>query len=209
MGFFSKIFSRKSAAKIDAQRIYDEMMMRSRQPEFYGEGRVADNYDGRIDVLSLHLSVIIRALNVHGEQGKRLAQALYEVMRDDWDVALREEGMSDTGTMKRIKPMIRLFYTRLKAYTDGINAGDIKDALRQGVLAPESLDDEEGVHEGLEAGLDEEHAKDGALAAEAPDSEFLAPLAAYAMACAAALEGKSLGEIALTEFTLPEPPKAE
>jgi cytochrome b pre-mRNA-processing protein 3 len=191
MGFFSKIFSRKSAAKVDAERIYDEMMTRSRQPEFYGHGRVSDNYDGRIDVLSLHLSVIIRALNTHGEQGKRLAQALYEVMRDDWDVALREEGMSDTGTMKRIKPMIRLFYTRLKAYTDGINAGDISTALREGVLAAGGESEEQG----------------GSQKVGGDDSEFLEPLASYAMACASALDGKSLGEIALIEFTLPQPPK--
>ncbi len=119
MGIFSRFFG-KDTARTDATRIYHAAMVQSRRPEFYESPNVADNYDGRIDMLSLHLAVIIRALNTHGEQGKRLAQALYEVMRDDWDIALREEGLSDTGVMKRIKPMIALFYTRIKHYTESV-----------------------------------------------------------------------------------------
>jgi len=176
VGFLSKLFGREDAARKDASRIYSLMLSQARRPEFYGENKVPDNYDGRIDLLTLHLGVAIRALNTHGEQGKRLAQALYEVMRDDWDIALREEGMSDTGVVKRIKPMIRLFYTRIKAYTEGIDAGSIEEALMGGML-------------------------------EDTDGRFAPVLSAYGLSAAQALDGKSLGEIALTEFSLPETPK--
>ena len=175
MGILAKLFGREDAARKDADRIYNAMMVQARLPEFYGPNKVPDNYDGRIDLLTLHLSVIIRALNAHGEQGKRLAQAIYEVMRDDWDVALREEGMSDTGVMKRIKPMIRLFYTRIKAYTEGIDAGSIEAALMSAML-------------------------------EETDGSFAPALSQYSLAAAAALDGKSLGEIALVDFALPSPP---
>lgn len=176
MGFLSKLLGRKDAAHTDADRIYGLMMKQARQPEFYGADKVPDNYDGRIDLLTLHLGLVIRALNTHGEQGKRLAQALYEVMRDDWDIALREEGMSDTGVMKRIKPMIRLFYTRIKVYTEGVDAGSIEVALMSGML------------------------KD-------TDGHYAPALSSYALSAAQALKGKSLGEIALTEFILPQPPQ--
>lgn len=190
MGFLNRLFGRTDAARTDALRIYNTVMSQARLPEFYGANRAADNYDGRIDILSLHLSIVIRALNRHGEHGKRLAQAVYEVMRDDWDVALREEGMSDTGTMKRIKPMIRLFYTRMKAYTDGIDAGSIEQALHVGVLARD-LDDVE---------TDENSGND-------IHGPFVAPLSAYAMACVRAIDGKTLGQIALAEFDFPHPPQ--
>ena len=186
MGFLSKLFGRKDAARTDAARIYNAAMAASRRQAFYGDGKITDNYDGRIDLLSLHLAVIIRALNTHGEQGKRLAQALYEEMRDDWDVALREEGMSDTGTMKRIKPMIRLFYTRLKAYTDGLDAGSIEEALHVGPMAPAVPDD---------ASLE-----------DVPHMPFVKPLSDYALAFARNLSDKSLGEIALVDFEAPPPP---
>lgn len=194
MGFLSKLLRRGDAARADALRLYSTAMKQARQPEFYGPGRIADNYDGRIDVLTLHLALIIRALNIHGEQGKRLAQAIYEVMRDDWDVALREEGMSDTGVMKRIKPMIRLFYTRLKAYTDGIEACSIETALNSGVLAASMAEGESG-------------ADAASSRAEMPNSAFAASLSAYAMQMAENLAGKSLGELALVQFDMAKPPK--
>ena len=130
-GFFKRLFNRKDPAKMDAARIYQAVMVQARQPGFYGPAKAADNYDGRIDVLTLHLSVVLHVLNDFDEQGKRLSQALYETMREDFDIALREEGLSDTGVMKRIKPMIRLFYTRIKSYTDAFDAEDRKVALME------------------------------------------------------------------------------
>ena len=195
MGILAKLFGREDAARKDADRIYNAMMVAARRPEFYGDDKVPDNYDGRIDLLTLHLAVVIRALNTHGEQGKRLAQALYEVMRDDWDVALREEGMSDTGVMKRIKPMIRLFYTRIKAYTEGIDAGSIEEALHLGVLAPNRLEGQ-NADTGLIAHSDESR------------EAYAKPLSDYALLFAAEFDNKSLGEIALLQVGIPTPPKA-
>ena len=48
----------------------------------------------------------------------RLSQALYDVMIADFDVALREEGLSDTGVARRIKPLAKMFFSRAKAYAD-------------------------------------------------------------------------------------------
>ena len=188
MGILSKLFGREDGARKDASRIYSAMMSQARRPEFYGMDKIPDNYDGRIDLLTLHLAVVIRALNTHGEQGKRLAQALYEVMRDDWDVALREEGMSDTGVMKRIKPMIRLFYTRIKAYTEGIEAGSIEEALHNGVMAP---------------GTDEAQADNFSSSTNVSHKGFVKPLSDYAVQFASNVAGKSLGEIALVQFDIP------
>ncbi len=195
MGFLAKLLGREDAARKDADRIYDAMMVAARRPEFYGVNKVPDNYDGRIDLLTLHLAIVIRALNTHGEQGKRLAQALYEVMRDDWDVALREEGMSDTGVMKRIKPMIRLFYTRTKAYTEGVDAGSIEDALHLGLLAQSLPESDTSDVETL-------------VAKDAARNAYVKPLSDYALEFNRSFDRKSLGEIALLKFDIPEPPKS-
>jgi len=112
MGIFSKLLGRKDPAIEDASRIYSKLMSQSRHPDFYGEGKAPDNYDGRIDVLTLHISAVLETLMKHGQQGERLSQAIFDVMRDDFEVAMREEGLSDTGIKRRIKPMMQLFYTR-------------------------------------------------------------------------------------------------
>jgi len=134
-GFFSRIFRKNDTALKDAKRIYSKLMIQSRNPAFYGEGKASDNYDGRIDMLTLHVSVILNALNVHGEQGARLSQAIYDVMRDDFEIAMREEGLSDTGIKRRIKPMMQLFFTRVKTYVEALqNQSDLKPIFAQGLL---------------------------------------------------------------------------
>lgn len=125
MGFFSALFGSKDYAKRDARVVYNALLRQSRQPEFFGKARFPDNYDGRIDVVTLHMALIFDALRRHEEQGARLSQAIFDEMKDDFEVALREEGISDTGVKKRIKPMIRLFYTRVKDYTEALTEDTI------------------------------------------------------------------------------------
>lgn len=127
MGLFSRIFGGKDNALRDAKTIYCKLMLQSRQSGFFGEGRFPDNYDGRIDVLTLHIAIILEGLNQHSEQGNLLAQALFDYMKDDFEIALREEGISDTGVAKRIKPMISLFYTRVKDYTESLETNVISE----------------------------------------------------------------------------------
>ena len=93
-GFMRRLFGKNNVALEDAQKIYAAVMKQSRLPKFYGDQQVADNYDGRIDFLTLHISVVLKALNKHGSQGQLLSQAIYDVMRDDFEVAMREERIS-------------------------------------------------------------------------------------------------------------------
>jgi len=168
MGFLSKIFGTKDAVKTDSQRIYQSLMSQSRQ---------TNNYDGRIDVLTLHMACVLNALHSHGEQGARLSQALFDVMKDDFEVALREEGISDTGVAKRIKPMISHFYARVKIYTEALHNND-------GLS---------GAFDSL-AGLEDNHL----------DDAFKLQMMKYVQQLSKEMESKSLGQIALCDFEYPE-----
>ena len=181
MGFFSKLFG-GDAAERDARRIYDRVLAQSRQPAFYGESRFADTYDGRIYVLTVHIAALLSALNRFGEQGERLGQALFDVMKDDFEIALREEGLSDAGVAKRIKPMIGLFYTRVKRYAEALRGDAPTSALTNAFK--ESLDD---------AGAD-------------TGESFAGSMASYLQAFDVMLVDKSLGEIAMARFYLPDVP---
>ncbi len=121
-----KILSRISGSNRteikDARLIYEKVMVQSRSHRFFGENLCKDTTDGRMEVLCLHLSVILFILRTHGKTGKKLSQAIYDVMIDDFDVALREEGLSDTGVARRIKPLAKMFFTRAKQYADAFEA---------------------------------------------------------------------------------------
>jgi len=133
---FAKIrsnFKRRKSLQDDAHRIYYAALTQSRLPVFYGEHRVNDDYDGRIDLLTLHLSAVYHALSLHGEQGKLLSQALFDIMKDDFEIAMREQGLSDTGISRRIKPMVRLFYDRLKRYFQAFENDNAKTELEAAI----------------------------------------------------------------------------
>ena len=71
----------------DARQTYRKIMKQSRKPMFYGPNLFADSYDGRMEVLCMHLSIILHALRRFDENGQRLSQAIYDVMIEDFDVA--------------------------------------------------------------------------------------------------------------------------
>lgn len=179
MGFLSKLLGRKDPAIEDASRIYKKLMVQSRQPAFYGANKAPDNYDGRIDMLTLHIAVVLKALSKHGEQGERLSQAIFDVMRDDFEVAMREEGLSDTGIKRRIKPMMQLFYTRVKSYVEALTSEtalvQFEETLKKGLLAEQN-------------------------------TSFPENLSRYAIDLYKNLENLSLGQIALAEFEIPPAP---
>ena len=126
----SRITGSHRAEIKDAKRIYKKVMIQSRKTEFYGENLCADTTDGRMEILCLHLSTVMFVLRNHGENGAKLSQAIYDVMIDDFDIALREEGLSDTGVARRIKPLAKMFFTRAKQYADAFDEANAnKNAL--------------------------------------------------------------------------------
>ena len=184
MGFLSRIFKRDEAAVTDARRIYGKLMAQSRRPNFYGEGQFADTYDGRIDVLTLHIAAILSNLNRFGVNGERLGQALFDEMKDDFEIALREEALSDASVKKRIQPMISLFYDRVKAYAEALHAADKKSALDK--VFSESP--------GFDGGTSD---------SEQANSDFREKMSRYLVNFNDSLLNLTLGQIALTEFDFP------
>ena len=179
MGFFSKLLGRKDPAMEDAVRVYSKLMQQARQASFYGIDKAPDNYDGRIDVLTLHIAPILKVLSDHGEQGKRLSQAIFDVMRDDFEIAMREEGLSDTGIKRRIKPMMQLFYTRVKTYVEALKS----DAAESQLIK----------------------AFDEGLLVES-EKNYSERLSTYTIEFTQNLENLNLGQIALANFDIPVVP---
>ncbi len=199
-GLLSGIFGKQTAQMRDAERIYTALLAHSRKPVFYGEHRVPDTYDGRIDFLTLHIAIILKAIRPFGADGRRLSQAIFDYMKDDFDVALREEGISDTGVSKRIKPMMKLFYTRLKTYDDALNTlapnAPLYKAFEKGLLSVTEADTP------VNKPVDTETFEVGGLSLEG--EKFATQLAAFCVVCSDSLSQKSLGELALADFEFPE-----
>lgn len=112
-----------------AERLYQSVLIASRQPELYVEFEVPDNLDSRFDMLCLHISlVMMRLRGLPEEVQKPLNQELFDRFFADMDFTLREMGVGDLGVGKRVRKMSEAFMGRLTAYSEAVAADD-KDAL--------------------------------------------------------------------------------
>lgn len=144
MGFLQRLFGAGEIKMRRSEARYRELMAQSRQPDMYGEGRFPDTYNGRVDVLTMHMAVYMDAIrNAEQKEGidtgpqnqNSYSQKLFDEMVKDFDFALREEGYTDTGVKKRIKPIVGFFYKRLKTLTESLDdLSDFAESVGQGSL---------------------------------------------------------------------------
>lgn len=107
-----------------AEKLYAEAICQARQPAYFDRFGVADDVDGRFDMLSLVVALIMRRLRQAGEPGRVLSQQLFDTMFADMDLSLREMGAGDIGVSKRVRWMAEAFMGRLDAYVVAVDAAD-------------------------------------------------------------------------------------
>ncbi|MBR9826324.1 MAG: ubiquinol-cytochrome C chaperone [Alphaproteobacteria bacterium] len=124
-----------------ARELYDSGVRAARQEGHYRNDAVPDTLEGRLEMVMLHTALIIRELNASGgDEGKALAQDVFDVMFDDFDAAMREMGVGDSAVGKKIRFMAEGFYGRASAYgeaLDGKGEESLNAILARNVLAGE------------------------------------------------------------------------
>ncbi len=103
-----------------AHGLYVAAVEQTRQPDFYLRLGVADNLDGRFDLLALHIFLLLNRLGHGGNELQELSQAVFDLMFADMDQNLRELGVSDLAVGGRVKTMASAFYGRVAAYEPGL-----------------------------------------------------------------------------------------
>lgn len=114
MGLFD-IFSRRNK-KPDLIPAYTAITRKARSPAHYGAGGVPDSFDGRFDMLALHVHLVLRRLRSDGVARDDIGQELFDIFFRDMDQAMRESGVGDLGVGKKIRKMAQAYYGRAAAY---------------------------------------------------------------------------------------------
>ncbi len=128
-----KLFARKPD---HAERLYGAIVAAARQAKFYANWHVPDTLDGRFDMISLHVFLVLDRLRGHGKAADDMRQRLTDTFFLDMDRSLREMGVGDLSVGKKVRKMAEVFYGRVKAYAAALEAGgDLDDALRRNVYA--------------------------------------------------------------------------
>ena len=97
--------------------IYTIIAEQSRKPYFFSKLKISNNFDGRLEILSLNLILILWSLKKNNEVN--LSQELMDIFFQDLDNSLRELGVSDLSVGKKIKILAENFFGRLNSYTLG------------------------------------------------------------------------------------------
>ena len=174
-----------------AVRAYTALVEQARLPVLYEEPPrgfgVPDTVEGRFDLVTLHVFLLLRRLKDAPERNAArggvdadaFARHVFDVMFRDMDDSLREMGVGDMKVGKKVRGLAEEFYGRVGAY-DGAMADGQRDA---GVLAP-ALARNVFADEAAPAALD---------------------LARYAHEVADALGRAPIEEITAGRLTLPSP----
>jgi cytochrome b pre-mRNA-processing protein 3 len=169
-------YFRHSPRETAAASLYRSLVEQARAPGFYGVGTVPDTLDGRFDMICLHAFLVLRRLQRDGAAGAELGQVLMDWMIADFDMNLRELGVSDYAIGHRMKAMAAALYGRIAAYEVGLAAGEatLKPALARNLFGTAP-----------------------------PEPAVLAAMARYVLAASAALDGQDSAALAAGLVSFP------
>jgi cytochrome b pre-mRNA-processing protein 3 len=116
-----KLFKPRPAEKA-GRALYLAVVEQARQPRLYADLGAPDTLEGRFELYSLHVFLLLDRLKRQGEQAAETAQALFDTYVQALDDTLREIGVGDTSVGKKMRKMGEAFYGRVKSYDDALTA---------------------------------------------------------------------------------------
>ena len=164
---------------VSVHEAYLSIVKQARRPELYATGGAPDNFDGRFDMMALHVHLILRRLRALGMGRSDIGQSLFDLFFKDMDQAMREAGVGDMGVGKKVQKMVEAFYGRATAYDEVLDA--LPDTNREHMAS--------GIYDILSRNL----YPDAALSAQ--HETVLNALATYVLGLETHLASVTLGDI--------------
>lgn len=186
MGLLDFLKPRDKTASV--QGAYVSIVKQARRPELYAPGCAPDNFDGRFDMMALHVHLVLRRMRALGMGRSEVGQDLFDMFFKDMDQAMREAGVGDMGVGKKVQKMVEAFYGRATAY-DGVLDAQGDNAQGDNGPGENASIDISDIYDILSRNLYPD-------AAISPQQEAgLRALTAYALALEAHLAGLTLDDI--------------
>lgn len=117
---FGVLFKQKNQSLDKAEKIYEAAILNTRDTIFYEEYKVPDSFDGRFDLLLLHVFIQLKRI-MDEKDYDEVSQHLFDITFRDMDQTLREMGIGDMGITKHLKRMMKAFNGRMHAYQDAVD----------------------------------------------------------------------------------------
>jgi cytochrome b pre-mRNA-processing protein 3 len=129
----------RSAAKIIGRSLYETAVRQARTTALYTEMGAPDTVEGRFELLTLHVILLISRLKEDSAALTEIRQSVFDTYIGDLDGALREMGVGDLSVGKRMKALGAAFYGRADSFERALaklpSTVDLESLLSRTVLA--------------------------------------------------------------------------
>jgi cytochrome b pre-mRNA-processing protein 3 len=113
--FIQRLF-RQRPATAAGHILYAAAAAQARTPDFYAAMAAPDTMEGRFELYSLHVILLVLRLKGAGGEAREVTQGLFDAYLESLDIALRELGVGDLSMGKKMKKLGRAFYGRVRSY---------------------------------------------------------------------------------------------
>ena len=107
---------RPKPALAAGRALYGVVVDQARTPALYEAFSAPDTVEGRFEIYTLHVFLLLDRLKRQGPQAADTAQALFDTYVSSLDAALREMGVGDLSVGKKMRKLGEAFYGRVKSY---------------------------------------------------------------------------------------------
>ena len=133
MSFLSRLLNLGPDPREEWRALWHRIVAEARDPDWYRMCGVADSVEGRYDMITLVLALVMLRLE-DAEDGPATAR-LTELFAEDMEGQLREAGIGDPTVGKKISTIMASMNGRIGAYREGLRADPavLVDAVRRNV----------------------------------------------------------------------------
>ena len=109
-------------AQIAGRALYTLAVRQARTPALYADLGAPDTHEGRFELYTLHVYLVLERLKDQGPRAAETGQAMFDTYVKALDDALREMGVGDMSVGKKIRKLGEAFYGRIKSYEEALAA---------------------------------------------------------------------------------------
>jgi cytochrome b pre-mRNA-processing protein 3 len=131
---FGTVFSSGPDPREEWRPLWHRVVAEARDPDWYRMCGVADRVEGRSDMITLVLTLVMLRLEDAGDMGPATAR-LTELFVEDMEGQMREAGIGDPTVGKKINALMESMNGRIGAYRDGLRSDPkvLVEAVRRNV----------------------------------------------------------------------------
>jgi cytochrome b pre-mRNA-processing protein 3 len=126
---FGTVFSSGPDPREEWRPLWHRVVAEARDPDWYRMCGVADSVEGRYDMITLVLTLVMLRLEDAGDMGPA------ELFVEDMEGQMREAGIGDPTVGKKINALMESMNGRIGAYRDGLRSDPkvLVEAVRRNV----------------------------------------------------------------------------